>query len=136
MSSLAPGQPDLFGPTPTVDVRSVGPAGPPLPPSQGRTPQTRHTSLSGAIAALPRAQSQKARMLMLYLDRGPSSDGDIALQMGLPEGRISARRSALLADGIVQACDIVMGPYKAEVTRWCLTVKGVHVAGALRKQPR
>lgn len=99
------------------------------PAFQGRTPQTRHTSRDGALVC--RATSQRARMLVLYLSRGPSSDGELALAMGLPEGRISARRSSLIADGLVQYVDIVQGPHGAKVTRHELTVRGLHLAARL-----
>lgn len=91
-----------------------------LPPYSGRSQATRHTSRSGALVAQEKAPSQKARMIALYRQHGPLSDGEIAKAMGLPEGRISARRSALLADRVVEYHDIVPGPYGAQVTRWRL----------------
>ena len=99
-----------------------------LPPYSGRSQATRHTSRSGAIAAAPRAQSQLARMLVRYLDYGALSDGDQAFALGLPEGRISARRSTAIQHGLVAYVDIVQGVHGAKVTRWGLTVKGLHVA--------
>lgn len=117
---------------PVHDVSTVGPTGQPLPPHHGSSPQTRHTSRSGALVALKSQPSQKARILVLLLDRGPSCDGDLALWMGLPEGRVSARRGGLVTDGLVQHVDIVQGAHGAEVTRWELTVKGTFVAGQLR----
>lgn len=111
-----------------------------LTPSQlpisftGSTPVTRNASLSGARAAIRSASSQAARMLVLYLDRGASTDGEIATLMGLPEGRISARRSALIKKDLVHYVDTMDGPYGAKVTRWDLSVRGVHVAGKLRSE--
>jgi len=101
-------------------------------PFSGTTPRTRHASLSGAKLAVTRAGSQGARILVRYLDQGPQTDGQQALALGLPEGRISARRSALIARGLVAEYDIVKGPYGASCTRFELTVKGLHVAAALK----
>jgi hypothetical protein len=44
----------------------------------GSTPATRHASLSGARAAIRSASGQAARILVLYLSRGASTDGEIA----------------------------------------------------------
>lgn len=100
-------------------------------PFTGSTPMSRHCSLSGAKAATVRAGSQCSRMLVRYLERGPQSDGDQALALGLPEGRISARRSMLITKGLVVYVDIVQGPYGAKVTRWECSVRGQHVAARL-----
>ena len=103
-----------------------------LPPFQGKTPQTRHASYTGAVVAVRRATSQASRMLVLYLERGSSTDGELASIMGLPEGRISARRSGLMKLDLVQYCDVVQGPHGAKCCRFCLTVRGVHAAGRLK----
>jgi hypothetical protein len=93
---------------------------------------SRHTSLQGARVAVVRASSQAARLLVRYLDHGPQTDGQQALALGLPEARISARRAGLIAKGLVAHCDVVPGPFGANVCRWELTVRGVHLAGSLR----
>ncbi len=103
-------------------------------PHHGSTPQTRHTSRSGAEAARRSYTSQAARVLVIYLERGPSTDLEIAQILGLDPGRISARRNALIADGLVQHHDIVLGPYGAKACRFELTVKGLHVAWQLRAE--
>jgi hypothetical protein len=116
------------------DVATTSPTGQTLPPYQGSSPQTRHASRSGALVALKSQLSQKARILVLLLDRGPSCDGDLALWMGLPDGRVSSRRGALVTDGLVQHVDIVQGAHGAEVNRWELTVRGQNVAARLRAE--
>ena len=81
-------------------------------PFSGRSPQTRHASLSGAQVAAVRAGSQKARMLLAYLEHGPLTDLSMAALLGLPESRISARRSGLQprdAPALVQYVDLVDG---------------------------
>lgn len=107
---------------PSLDTGSA------LLPFNGSTPQTRHASLSGARVAVCRASSQAARMLARYLTYGPLSDGEQAKALGLPEGRISARRAGLLVKGWVAYESIVAGPYGAFVTRWQLTAAGRAVA--------
>lgn len=103
-------------------------------PFGGATTVTTHTSLSGAQAAIRSATSQAARMLVRYLDLGPLTDGDHARAMELPEGRISARRSKLIALGLVAFHDIVAGPHGAKCCRFELTVSGLHVAGRLKAE--
>jgi hypothetical protein len=103
-----------------------------LLPFQGLTPRTRTSSLSGARQAVVKAGSQCSRMLVRYLEAGPQTDGQIALSLGLPEGRISARRAELSRRGLVADVDIVDGPHGARCTRFELTVKGLHIAAALQ----
>lgn len=128
--------PGLFEARPIVDVRREGPTGETLPPNRGTSPATRHTSMSGAVAALPRVQSQANRMLVRYLRFGPQSDGDQALALGLPEGRISARRSMLMEKGLVVFVDIIDGPHRAKVTRYELSVKGQNLAAKIAELNR
>jgi hypothetical protein len=105
-------------------------------PFSGTTPRTRTASLSGARVAITRAGSQCARMLIRYLEMGAQTDGQQALALGLPEGRISARRASLIERGLVAELDKVHGPYGADCTRFELTVKGLHVAAALKTWER
>lgn len=100
-------------------------------PFGGRSPRARRTSLQGAQVAVSRAGSQASRMLLRYLEEGPLTDLELHARLGLPEGRVSARRSGLMAKGLVQWCDDVAGPYGAQNGRYQLTVKGRNVAAAL-----
>lgn len=100
----------------------------------GTIPASRHTSLSGAKVAIHRASSQAARMLVRYLEVGALSDTDMALALGLPEARISARRSMLIKQQYVEHVDIVEGVHGARVCRWQLTVSGTCAAGRIRSE--
>jgi predicted transcriptional regulator len=100
----------------------------------GNSPISRSNSLSGAKVAVTRANSQKARILVRLLECGPQTDSQVALALGLPEARISARRSPMVKDGLIAALDSVKAPSGAMATRWDLTVRGVHVAGHLRSE--
>lgn len=100
----------------------------------GITPISRSNSLSGATVAICRASSQKARILVRLLEHGPQTDTEVALALGLPEARISARRAPMVKDGLIAALDSVKGPSGASCTRWELSVRGVFVAGPLRAE--
>lgn len=102
-----------------------------LLPFAGRSPRSRRTSLQGACVAVVRAGSQCARMLRWYLERGPMSDLQMAALTGLPESRISARRSGLWERGLVRYVDDVMGPHGAENGRYDLTARGRAIAEAM-----
>lgn len=81
------------------------------------------------VPPLPlRAGSQAERMLSLYLRFGALTDFEVAFWMGLPEGRISARRNGLMERGLVRYHNEIDGPNGVTVCRWTLTVKGKHVA--------
>lgn len=67
-------------------------------------------------------------MLVRYLAFGPQTDAQLALALGLPEARISARRSGLITKGLVVYVDDVKGLHGVMNTRWELTVHGQHVA--------
>jgi hypothetical protein len=73
-------------------------------------PISRSNSLSGAKVAVTRANSQKARILVRLLEFGPQTDSQVALALGLPEARISARRSPMVKDGLIAALDSVKAP--------------------------
>jgi predicted transcriptional regulator len=102
----------------------------------GSTPISRSNSLSGAKVAVTRANSQKARILVRLLEFGPQTDSQVALALGLPEARISARRSPMVKDGLIAALDSVKAPSGAMATRWELSVKGTFLAGRLRSAQR
>lgn len=100
-------------------------------PWGGRSPRAQRTSLQGAQRAVCRSGSQKARMLLAYLQCGASTDLQMAARLGLPEGRISARRSGLIERRLVRYVDDVMGPFGAENGRYMLTPHGDTVAREL-----
>ena len=105
----------------------------PALPFTGRTPRSRTASRSGAITAAPRALSQSSRMLVAYLTLGPRTDLELAEQLGLPESRISARRSLLMTKHLVAYHDTVLGPCGAPNCRWTLTPGGQAVARTLQE---
>ncbi len=101
----------------------------PLPlPFNGRRQTTRRTSQAGARAAIVKAGSQASRMLVAYAEHGFLSDTDMALRLGLPEGRISARRAGLMLKGFVVFADVVQGRHGAPTCRWRATVSGHRMA--------
>ncbi len=101
----------------------------PLPlPFTGRTPRSRQASLGGARAATVMAGSQASRMLVWYALCDRLSDSEMALRLGLPEARISARRAGLMVKGLVAYEDTVTGRHGAPNSRWRLTLYGQRVA--------
>ncbi len=110
---------------PHVDAHSL------LLPFTGRSPRSRRTSLQGACVAVVRAGSQASRMLSWYLARGPLTDLEMAKLMGLPESRISARRSGLMTRRLVAWVEDVPGPHGAENCVWNLTPEGRAIAEAM-----
>jgi hypothetical protein len=102
-------------------------------PFSGKSPRAKASSLSGARIAVTSVRSQAARLLLLYAGYGPSTDGQQAERMGLPEARISARRNALMQQYCVAYHDDIVGPYKAKNGRYALTEHGWDVARVLLK---
>jgi hypothetical protein len=98
-------------------------------PFGGRTPRSRQASLHGARVC--RAGSQAARLLIAYLQLGARTDSQMAETLGLPEARISARRSGLMDRRLVAYSETVQGPYGTDVCRWILTRQGQDVARVL-----
>lgn len=103
-----------------------------LLPFGGTSPRSRSASLSGARVAIRNAESQASRILLRYLAHGPLSDLQLHGYLGLPESRISARRSALMARGLVRWCEDVIGPYGATNGNYELTPAGVAVATSIK----
>ncbi len=99
----------------------------------GRSPRSWRTSLQGARAAVSRAGSQNARILIAYLTAGPLTDLELAERLGLPESRISARRSGLIKRRLVTYFDDVPGPYGPSNGRYTLTPYGWNVASDLAR---
>ncbi len=100
----------------------------PVPlPFGGKSSMSRQASLRGAHVATVRAGSQASRMLLLYVQHGPLSDSRMAELIGLPEARISARRSGLMVRGFVVYADDVQGAHTT-VCRWRVTVAGQRIA--------
>lgn len=102
-------------------------------PWGGKCPRSRRASLQGAQCAVTRAGSQNARILIAYLTSGPQTDLQLAERLGLPESRISARRSSLIARRLVNYLDDVPGPYGPENGRYELTSWWRIVASDLAK---
>ena len=102
-------------------------------PFGGRSPRAKAASFSGARAAVTRAGSQRARLLIAYLHYGPSTDLQQAERVGIPESRVSARRSGLLDQQLVTYHDDVPGPHGAKNCRWRLTNAGREVVGELAR---
>lgn len=99
----------------------------------GRSPRARRNSFQGARVACVHAGSQKARMLDAYLSNGALTDLQMGERLGLPESRISARRSALLERSLVTYLDDIAGPFGAPNSRWTLTPYGREIARALQQ---
>lgn len=93
----------------------------PTLPFSGAGPLARHASVTGAVRALPRAGSQAWRLYLLYRARGPQTDHQASRALDLPLASICARRSWLVAQHLVVAHDLVVGPFGAKNTRWTLT---------------
>lgn len=70
-------------------------------PFSGSTPAAKHASYTGARCAMPRANSQAARLLALYRDRGVT-DHEASEILKLPLSTINARRNALFDLGLIQ----------------------------------
>jgi hypothetical protein len=90
-------------------------------PWTGSTPRSRHASYRGAESAAPRAGSQVWRLWMLYQTCGPQTDHEAAQALGLPLATICARRNSLVSKGLVEAGELVPGPYRTVNTRWQLS---------------
>jgi hypothetical protein len=90
-------------------------------PWTGSTPRSRHASYRGAESAAPRAGSQSGRLLRLYRECGPQTDHEAATALGLPLATICARRNSLVSKGLVEAGELVPGPYQTPNTRWQVT---------------
>lgn len=103
----------------------------------GRSSRSRRSSLAGAqVVAVRGAVSQASKMLVRYLEQGSQTDVELALALGLSDGRISARRNGLIDRGLVAWKEDVIGPFGSPVGKYELTVKGLHVAGKLRSPQR
>lgn len=102
-------------------------------PFRGRSPRARRTSLQGAQVAVTRAGSQCARMLLQYLE-SPRTDLEMAARLGLPESRISARRSGLIDRLLVAWLEDVPGPHGAMNGQYGLTARGRAVAASLKER--
>lgn len=102
-------------------------------PFGGRSQRSRHTSQQGAIVATVKAGSQASRMLLRYQICGALSDSDLAVMLGLPEARISARRAGLMVRGLVEYVDDVAGRYGALNCRWRLSFRGAAIAQQLQE---
>lgn len=81
------------------------------------------SSRLGALAAAERAPSQINRMLAEY-SKGPLTDLEMRGRLGLPESRISARRSALMSRGWVCWVEDTIGPCWITNGRYGLTEQG------------
>lgn len=92
-------------------------------PWQGRSPRSRRSSHLGAVKAAERAPSQANRMLAQYA-LCPLTDLEMRQRIGLPESRISARRSALMSRGWVCWVEDIIGPYSVPNGRYGLTEQG------------
>jgi hypothetical protein len=90
-------------------------------PFSGSTPRSRHASYRGAESAAPRAGSQSWRLWRLYVERGPQTDHEAAAALNLPLATICARRNSLVSKGLVEAGELVPGPYRTVNTRWQVT---------------
>src|SRR5678815_188131 len=111
---------------PYIDAQPV-----PLP-FTGRSQRTRSNSLKGAQLAVVKAGSQASRMLLEYA-QADCTDLEMAAKLGLPESRISARRSGLVIKGLVRYAGYdVTGPSGALNAKWMLTVYGRNTVEGMR----
>lgn len=101
-------------------------------PWTGKSPRSRRSSHQGAVKAQERSLSQASRMMQQYATRGPHTDSEMARSLGLPEARISARRSALMQKGFVKYVSDTVSVCGVKVCIWGLTAAGQHVAGTLK----
>jgi predicted transcriptional regulator len=88
-------------------------------------------SQKGAEVVAAKAGSQCARMLLQYLAQGPLTDLEMHKAIGLPESRISARRSGLMDRGLVRWYEDVRGPFGAPNGKYGLTGLGEAIARKL-----
>ena len=72
-------------------------------PFAGRTQTPRHCSWVAAERSAVRATTQTARLMALYVTRGPQTDADAALALGLDRSTINARRATLVRSGAIVA---------------------------------
>jgi len=85
----------------------------PALPFQGRSPQARHASWTGAQTAQPRAGSQCGRILNA-LGNGALTRHELARETGLPVTTICARLAVLLQQGRIQEAGLTRGPFGAQ----------------------
>lgn len=91
-----------------------------LPFADSPSPIAGQCSYQGAQAAVGRAETQTLRLLELYAKRGPTTDADAALALGIERSTINARRGALCRRGIVTAKGAVIGRCGVRNTTWGL----------------
>lgn len=72
-------------------------------------------------------------MLLRYLEQ-PLTDLEMHALIGIPESRVSARRSGLMQRGWVTWVWDIEGPHGAQNSVWGLTQKGRLVAAALKER--
>lgn len=71
-------------------------------PISGRTPQTRHASYTGALAAEDALSAKQAQYLGLLGEVGPITDWEASLRLGWPLSSVnSIRNSAGVRDRVV-----------------------------------
>ncbi len=76
-------------------------------PFSGSIAVSRHCSAQGAIQASERVGRQAVQLLTLYANRGPLTDADAAILMGVERTTVNARRNELVRRQLVQAVDTV-----------------------------
>jgi hypothetical protein len=86
-------------------------------PFSGSTPLSRHSSYEGARTASERVGRQCLELLTAYAN-GPLTDREAAERVNLPIATICARRNELVKRGLVQAIDLIVGPFGVKNTRW------------------
>jgi hypothetical protein len=89
-------QPQLRFDAPIADVATTSPSGASLPPINGTTPQSRHSSYTGAICA---SQTRSANIVALrQLWREPRTLNEISVITGLPVSSVCSLKAALASE--------------------------------------
>lgn len=95
-----------------------------LPFAESASPLAQSASFAGAANAQARSSNQTLRYLELLAKRGPTSDADAAVLLGLMRSTINARRGPLCQRGIVIAVDRTQNVETGVVnTRWGLSTQ-------------
>lgn len=97
MSTREGDQPSLDWSAPIADVRSVSPSGQALPPINGRTPETREASRTGARVAVHTWGVKQSAYLQLLNAGGALTDNEAAALLMWPLSSVCSIRNSLLA---------------------------------------
>jgi hypothetical protein len=84
-------------------------------PFSGSTPQSRHASYLGALAATRTAESKRAQYWHFLKTHGPATDEEAEIALHMKRSSVCSTRDYLVKHGLVTACE--------EFRRGCSGVK-------------